>query len=280
VVLRNDHNDLQQVEDVENSLALLFARQDYRDYFEREGYGAYLSWRVPDFSTIGVHIRNDRYHSLSLDRGTRSFFFRDRPLRANPAVDEGEAHGVQVRLERLAHRTYRTRAGLYHRIDLQRSGYGLGGDFEFTRLLVDLRSVLRLSPATTLSLRGVGGHHFTGLLPIQKQFTAGGVDGLRAHAFAQYRGDEMVLGQAEYTIGLWRLRSPIFEGGLQTIAFVDAGRAWFDPEHRWDIGRQHIQADGGFGLATSEDGLRVYFAKNLRESSSDFVVSVRLQRPF
>src|SRR5712692_6844795 len=36
-----DHSDLQQVEDFENSLALLFARTDSRDYFEREGYGAY-----------------------------------------------------------------------------------------------------------------------------------------------------------------------------------------------------------------------------------------------
>ena len=41
-VRRTDHSELQQVDDAENSLALLFARQDYRDYFEREGFGAYL----------------------------------------------------------------------------------------------------------------------------------------------------------------------------------------------------------------------------------------------
>jgi chorismate synthase len=34
------------------------------------------------------------------------------------------------------------------------------------------------------------------------------------------------------------------------------------------------------GLALSEDGLRVYFAKNLQEPDSDIVISLRLQRPF
>ena len=36
-VRRTDHYDLQQHEDLENTLALLFGRQDYRDYFERVG---------------------------------------------------------------------------------------------------------------------------------------------------------------------------------------------------------------------------------------------------
>ena len=64
------------------------------------------------------------------------------------------------------------------------------------------------------------------------------------------------------------------------IAFVDAGRAWRNPEHTWDVGRQAFAVDGGIGLGTSEDNLRVYLAKNLQEPGSDWVVSVRLQRPF
>jgi len=41
-----------------------------------------------------------------------------------------------------------------------------------------------------------------------------------------------------------------------------------------------MQADGGFGLATTEDGLRVYFARDLQNPGSEFVFSVRLQTPF
>jgi hypothetical protein len=277
---RTDHSELQQVDDVENSLALLFARQDYRDYFEREGFGAYLAWRVPGFSVVSVHARNDTYRSLKLDGGTRSIFEHRRALRDNPPVDEGDVHAVLLRLERQTRRTARTRAGFYHWIELERAGYGWGGDFEYTRALADLRSVLRLSPTATLALRAVGGTTFTGVLPAQKEFTTGGVDGLRAHAFAQYRGNQLLLAQAEYTTALWRLRPRGFNAGLHAIAFVDAGRAWDDPGHAWAPARQPLQVDGGFGLATSEDNLRVYVARSLQRPRSGAVFSVRLQRPF
>jgi hypothetical protein len=280
MVRRTDHSELQQVDDVENSLALLFGRQDYRDYFEREGFGAYLSWRVPDFSTVSVHLRNDEYRSLATEWDTRSWFQRDRTLRANPPVHEGEIHGVLLRLERLAHRTGRTRAGLYHWIEVERAGADLKGDFDYTRMLSDVRSVLRLTPASTLALRVVGGHTFEGALPRQKQFTCGGVDGLRAHPFSKYSGNELAMAQAEYTLGLWQVPTPGFEGGLHAIAFVDAGRAWSNPDHGWDVNRQRIQVDGGFGLASSEDDVRVYFARDLQDPGSEFVISVRLQHPF
>lgn len=277
MVRRTDHNDLQHVEDLENALALLLGRQDYRDYFEREGYGAYLAWRLPDHATVSMHLRRDDYRSLPLWGSTRSWLLTDRPLRDNPPVTEGQIHAAMLRFERVAHRSQRTRAGFYHWIEAERAGGQLGGFATYTRLLGDVRSVLRLSPATTLTLRGVAGHTADGVLPPQKQFVAGGVDGLRAHAFDAYRGDQILLGQAEYDVGLWPLRTSAFEGGLHALAFLDTGRAWrgqFDP-----VG-QHMAADGGFGLGTSEDNLRVYVAKNLQKPRSAVVVSVRLQRPF
>ncbi|MEO5987731.1 MAG: BamA/TamA family outer membrane protein [Candidatus Eisenbacteria bacterium] len=280
VVRRTDHSDLQQTEDIENAAALLFARTDYRDYFEREGYGAYLSWRVPDFSTVSVHGRRDQYRSLMASSHVKSLFRRHRQLRPNPAIDEGEARSVLIRLERLAHRTDRTRAGLYHWVEAEKSGGDLGGDFEFTRVIADLRSVLRLSPASTLSLRGVAGATPSGSLPLQKQFTAGGVDGLRAHPQGSLRGEQIALAQAEYTLGLWRVRTKGFEGGLHAIAFADAGAAWDDANHGYAVHSQKFALDGGFGLATSEDELRVYLAKDLQNPASDLVISVRLQRPF
>jgi len=277
---RTDHSELQQVDDAENSLALLFARQDYRDYFEREGFGAYAAWRVPDFSVVSVHARNDTYRSLASRSGARSLFLRDHELRDNPPVDEGDLHSWLVRLERQARRTARTRAGFYHWIEFERAGYGMGGDFRYTRALADLRGVVRLSPTASLALRAVGGTTPTGALPAQKQFTAGGVDGLRAHAFAQYRGDQLLLAQAEYTTALVQVRPRGFDAGVHAIAFVDAGRAWGDADHGWDPGRQHLQVDGGFGLATGDQNLRIYAARNLQRPRAGAVFSVRLQRPF
>ncbi len=280
LVRRTEHADLEQVDDSENSLALLLARTDYRDYHEREGAGAYVSWRVPDFSTVSLHVRGDEYRSLPLYDGTRSWFHLSRPLRPNPAIDDGRTRSVILRLERLARRSAATRAGFYHWVELERAGGDLGGDFDYLRLLADVRSVLRLSPATTLALRGVAGSCADGALPAQKRFPVGGVDGLRAHAFRDRVGDQIALAQAEYTVGLWALRGDWFEAGLHAIAFVDAGTAWSNPARRWDVTRQRFATDVGFGLASGEDGARIYVARDLNERDAGFVWALRLQRPF
>lgn len=278
-VRRTDHLDLQQVDDLENSLALLVAHEDWRDYHEREGFGAYLSWRVPDFSTVSVHLRRDEYRTLASSAHVHSWFRNSRPLRANPAIDEGESHRALLRLERMAHHTRSMRAGLYHWIEVQRAGGGLGGDFDYTRALADVRSVVRLSPAATLALRAVGGSRLAGTLPPQERFTLGGVDGLRAHGIDTFEGDQIALAQAEYTVGLWQLRTRGVEGGLHAIVFVDAGRAW-SGDHGWDLASQRLAVDGGIGLATSEDDVRVTVARNLQDAGSDVVVGFRLNRPF
>ena len=104
-----------------------------------------------------------------------------------------------------------------------------------------------------------------------------------AHGHTHDLGHEMFVvltGQAEFTIGLWRLRAPAIEGGLHAMAFVDAGRAWSNPDHAWDVNRQHIASDGGLGLATSDDNLRVYCARDLQKRAASVVISLRLQRPF
>jgi hypothetical protein len=279
-VRRTDHPEFQQLGDAENSLALLFGRQDYRDYFERQSQRVFVQWRVPDFSAVSLHWSADRWRSLPLDSGTRSWFHTERPLRENPPIDEGVSRSVTLRLERLAHRTASSRAGFYHWIELERAGAGLGGDFTYTRALLDLRGIQRLSPAATLSVRGAAGSTLAGTLPAQREFTLGGVDGLRAHHFGDFRGDQMALAQAEYTIGLWRIASDLFEGGLHAIAFVDAGRAWKGPGGRWDVTRQPLAADGGIGFSTSEDNARVYLARDLRHADATWVLSLRLQRPF
>ncbi len=277
---RTDHSELEQVDDLENSLALLLARQDYRDYFEREGYGAYLAWRVPDFSEVSLHWRTDRFRSLPLYVNTRSWLLRDRPLRANPAIDEGTARSVILRLAREARRTAQTRAGLYHEIEIEQAGGALGGDFHYTRALADVRSVLRLSPANTLVLRAVGGYTLAGDLPAEKLFTLGGVDGMRAHANLEYRGDQLLLGQAEYTTALWHVRTRAFETGLHALVFVDAGQAWYSDVHSWDPQRQRLMTDGGIGFATGEDHLRLYVARDLQQARASAIVTLRLQRPF
>ncbi len=272
---RTDHGELQQTSDIENTADVLFARFDYRDYFEREGMDGYLSARLRRITNVSLHARSDDYHSLALRGGTRSLFHRDRPLRGNPPVDEGNLRSLALRAERPALVFGRAQPGTYHWGEMEWAGRRMGGDFRYTRALGDLRSFVRLSPTQLVALRAAAGSTIGGALPFQKRFTVGGVDGLRAHSFARYRGNHMLLGSAEYSVGLWRwARSP------WALAFVDVAKAWSSPAGDFALGKQIMPVDGGFGLASSEDNMRVYFAKNLQEPSSDFVVSVRLHRPF
>jgi hypothetical protein len=271
-----EHPELHLVGDVENSLALLFGRQDYRDYFEREGMDGYLALRWPGITTLSLHGRNDRYRSLEARRSIRSLFHRNRELRANPPIADGEAHVVALRFDRVRP----GEPGFQHWVELERAGAGLGGDFEYRRLLADVRSLFKLAPSMSFAIRLVGGSSLGGALPPQRSFTLGGVDGLRAHSFGAFRGEQMALGQAEYTAGIGRFRSGRFDNGVFAIVFVDAGHAWTHPDHAWDATEQRFAVDGGFGLATAEDNLRVYFAKNLQDPDSDFVISARLKRPF
>ena len=277
---RTDHNDLQQMSDFENSLALLLSRADQRDYFEREGAGVYLAVRIPRVTRASIRFNADRYRSLPTRTDARSWAHGARTLRANPAIDDGDAHAVLLRFERAPRMPRRIRVGLDHWIEIERAGHGMGGDFSYTRMLADVRSVHRLTPASTLALRAVAGHTPDGDLPRQREFTAGGPDGLRAHAVDAFRGDRIALGQAEYDVGLWSMRGGGFENGVHALAFVDAGGAWRGTHASWDPLSQRFAADGGVGVATSDNSLRVYFAKDLHELGRDVVISLRLQRPF
>ena len=63
------------------------------------------------------------------------------------------------------------------------------------------------------------------------------------------------------------------------LLFADTGTAW-DRATGGDWSAQHFAVDGGVGLATADDDLRLTCAKNLQEPDSGVVVTLRLQRPF
>lgn len=277
---RTDRNDLQQISDLDNSFSMLFSHYDFRDYFEREGAGAYVMWRVPDFSNISVHVQNNRYRSLQAFGDLWSISHGNRPLAPNPAIDDGEGHSLLVRLENAVPTARGGRPGFYHWIELDRAAHGMGGDFDYVRAIADLRGVVRLSPATSLALRGVVGHTPDGSLPKQKEFTLGGPDGLRAHPLDAFRGNRAALAQAEYDVSLWRVKSNSFGGGLHALAFTDVGSAWNNRGSGYDLGRQKLAVDGGFGFALSDNSLNVCFAQDLQDFDKDLTILVRLERPF
>jgi hypothetical protein len=66
--------------------------------------------------------------------------------------------------------------------------------------------------------------------------------------------------------------------GFCVAAFTDFGLAWDAPE--WDLGHRKPAWDAGLGLGTTDETLRVYFARDLRAEHSPIHVTVRVARAY
>ena len=230
--------------------------------------------RCPSFSTVSVHVRNDDYRSLPLDRGTRSCFHREpRRCATTRAIDEGESH-TRRRCGSSGSRTARrARAPASTTGSISSaSGHGLGGDFDYTRAARRLRSVVRLSPATTLALRAWWADTSSTARcrsrSSSRSAASTGCAPTRSRAYP--RRSDRCSARPSTRSGSGRCARGIFQGGLHAIAFVDAGRAWSNPATAGTSAASSIQLDGGFGLGTSEDNLRVYFARNSGDAGLGF----------
>ena len=256
---------------VENSIAALCLKHDYRDYFEREGALVFAKQKFLRYSSVTLQYAEDVHNSL--ETRSKGLFHRDsREFRENPAVDEGKwatwtgvyeldsrkGNGDEPGTHR--HRLYYERGENKDADDVS--------DTEYTRLAADLRTYLRMSPGQYLNVRLMAGSTISGTLPFQREFYAGGLGTLNAHTYKEFRGDQLLLANVEYLFDMAKR--------FQFILFLDAGKAWYD----WDrINNQRMEFDVGIGVG-SEEGFRLCVAKSPRDEDSDPVWILRLQRPF
>ncbi|MCS7066863.1 MAG: outer membrane protein assembly factor, partial [Fimbriimonadales bacterium] len=108
-----------------------------------------------------------------------------------------------------------TRAGLYATAlveqTLRRS------DFQFSRVVGEARYYIPFGGERVLLLRGLAGVA-SDSLPLSEKFWLGGFELLRGYDQDEFRGDQMLLGSAEF-------RFPVMEA-VQGALFVDVGAAW------------------------------------------------------
>jgi outer membrane protein assembly factor BamA len=255
----------------ENSLAALFLKHDYRDYFEREGALVFVKQRFLHNNSVTLQYAEDVFRSLEV-RSKGLFYRHSREFRPNPAVDEGKWATVTGIYELDSRKDSEYEPGMYwYRIYYERGENKDAVDVdetEYARLAADLRSYLRMSPGQYLNVRLMAGSAVSGALPFQREFYAGGLGTLNAHTYKEFRGDQLLLANAEYLFDVVKR--------FQFILFLDAGKAWYD----WDtLKDQRMELDVGIGIGSTE-GFRLCVAKTPREEDSDPVWILRLQRPF
>ena len=135
------------------------------------------------------------------------------------------------------------------------AGHGLGGDFNYYKLIAESRSYYKVGRAHVIAMRFMGGIGF-GDMPYSDLFTLGGSDNLRGYEDDQFKGSRMYEGTVEY-------RFPIIKK-VQGVVFSDFGNAWSGTGNiPWyeENNKFHISAGLGVRLTTPIGPVRLDYAE-------------------
>lgn len=244
----------------ENSLAAGLFRYDFFDYYQTEGWTAYLVGRLTPYMQFSAGYRADEYDTL--ERSVTWSFFGGDPFRSNPAIRDGRMHSLVFALEGGRVRSMRYRPiGAAFRLEAE-VGQGLGGEFDFSRYSGDVRTYARISRYSGLNLRFKGG--FTeGDVPVQKAFTIGGIGSVRSYDQNIFIGTRMLLANAELELYDPDIADWLLED-VTLFGLFDAG--WTNTVG----GRNNFRMDdvipaAGFGVALDDRHIRLELAWPLRD---------------
>ena len=286
-----DTDDKWNVSQSENNISSIVARDDYRDYFGRDGFSVWTGFyrRPASFGyQLQVGYLIDRYESL--ERNTNwSVFGGEKLFHDNPAIDEGHMKSVlaSFEIENIRERKVFT-SGWSAAMSMEHSSPALRSDFDFNRYLVDLRRYQPFSTYDNLNLRVRAGA-VTGTMPAQKSLAIGGIGTLPAYGFKDLAGNRLLLANAEYLVNGRMFDDeeffPSWFGrNLNFILFMDAGYVSSTADNSLVRGFENLTAntlksDWGFGIGTRDAKVCLGFAWRT-DISEPVHVFLRLDRPF
>jgi hypothetical protein len=275
---QTSHTDQTGIGTDENTLAALFLKADYRDYYRREGgFGSLIGYGWSWLRLEGGY-RVDDYFSM---KANAKWTLPRGDLAENPPVDEGTMRSVFGRL---------TLGDELHHVDMAYERCGetiVGGSFEFEQLTAQFRTRLRMAPRRYLDLRVKGGSNFRGELPQQKHYIVGGLGTVRGYDYQSLlvldpdveRGEEdhkplggerILLANLEYVFGIGRK--------VDMVVLFDAGTAW--ETRTQDVSIRDMKSSTGLGIQFGDGKLRFNVAQKLEGGGFDPVLEVRINRMF
>jgi hypothetical protein len=271
----------------ENNLAALFFREDFRDYYQREGFSAHSAWYTKDgdaSSMIDIRFLNDRY--ATMNKNAEWGVFGGNGFRSNPAVNTGTMKSVSFSAGFSTVEKYRYRSEGWNAF--ARAEYGgreVGGDFDFTQTIVDVRRFQPLWDDNQINIRVRAGA-LEGAPIIQKLFELGGANTIPAFGFKEFTGNRMVLANLEYQLSGEVIDEIFFwPNSINVIAFGDAGAVstvkthWAVYEGFDAITSNQVKSDLGFALAWHDGDARLGFAWRT-DKAAPVSIFFRLNRAF
>ncbi len=261
----------------ENTIASFFFSYDFFDYYQTEGWTVYAIAKASPYVQLSAGFRAEDYETLG--RNTGWSLFGGEHFRFNPAVDEGRMQSLVFALEGGRVSRFHTQpSGIVYRLEME-IGKGMGGEFAFNRFVADGRAYMRTTRRTTLSVRLRGGRATGESVPFQKTFSLGGIGSVRGYPQNIFRGERMLLGNAEYAISDFDVFGDWF-GGLQLSGFFDAG--WVSRVGKTSFEFDEMFTSAGVGLGFFERRVRLDLAFPLtdRGGSRDPSLWLRLLPAF
>lgn len=225
----------------------IFNRQDeYTDY-------------QSDGSEYSKYDRRSRGYGLSFGRQTDEFTrdYLNINTRKDEWVDHVSGYDYNDGSDYLSKNFGRTNSMTYQRVidtrdnvydptkgkrlsySAQWAGHGLGGDFNFYKLMVEARTYKKVGSAHVWAFR-VGAGIATGSVPYSQLFSVGGSETLRGYEDDQFRGKKYYNATVEY-------RFPLMNK-VQGVLFADVGSAWDAPDVPWHTDGNKFNVGIGPGL--------------------------------
>ena len=276
----------------ENTAAAFFIHEDFRDYFQRSGFGVNAGYVVQrDYLTgqVKVGYLSDEYTSMT-NQTEWSLFGGNKVFRLNPLINEGMMRSVvgSAGLSTVTTTIYGPE-GWSMLVTAEVAKQSLKSEFEFNRYVGDIRRYQPLGRYDNLNVRvRVGSSE--GVLPIQKTFDMGGLGTIPAFPFKGETGNRMLLMNAELVINgdflgdldfwpSWLLREINFvvlsDAGL--VRMVPSTALWTDGFD--DIHFSDFQHDVGVGVGTRSGSVRIAFVWRTDRSEPARLI-FRVARPF
>jgi hypothetical protein len=279
-------DDAWRLSTLEQSVVAFTFANTFRDYHELTGYQIHAAYRInPGQEIIGAWRAAEH---APLENTADYAVFRDGgdSFRPNQLAAPGDQRAIilsylldtrgleEESLERTYERhmftslfgtTGRRAPGVRIEWTSELSPEGLGGDFDFTRHILNARAYTQFG-SHRFRIRGLVGES-SGVLPPQRQFALGGIGSVHGYAFKEAAGEGMFLFNAEYLLGS---KGP---GGARLLAFFDAGRVWHPIAGRDDW----LKGIGG-GFEIGE--LRVEFGWRLDDIPQSLQVLLRFGPTF
>jgi outer membrane protein assembly factor BamA len=267
----SDTNDGWRVGDFENSLSSFLFKEDFRNYYQRQGVSFSVLGDLGTFLRGRAEYRYDRYSNLKTV-AELSLFGWDKEFRPNPPITEGWMGSVEFEM------TLDTRndredptIGWYQSLIYEISDPTFGGTFDFQYSELTILRYNRMGSGKNLDMR-LFATLGSSTAPPQRGINVYGVGGLRGfpdNFEPQYRGFIASI-EGRFTLAERFRKSPLYRDQIRFLLFADMGGV---KEKDSDRG---MEVDGDFGIGLEGSGIITYSGLFLAFGVDDGEILTRL----